>query len=355
MTQSTSVLLDILRIIATLCVFLGHCNFHWIGQGYKIGPNNGQDYVIIFFVLSGLVIAYVVDKKKDATLKTYLFDRFTRLYSVVVPALILTFICDAIGRYFFHSSLYNEVQATNHQGIRYILNLGFLQESWHLSSRPGTNAPFWSLAYEFWFYMLFGALIYIKSFKYKAISIITILLLTGYKIWILFPCWLIGVTTYLIMKKNIINRNLGMFLFFITALLLIALLSNMITIPFPIMFEKGQAPLFYSANFLHDYTLAVILAVSLIGFNAWNPHALTKNTITRKIKPIANCTFSVYLMHFPLLVFAGAVLLHFQIQLSSEFQLASIALIVLLLIYCVSLVTESQLSIIRRKLAKFVH
>ena len=59
-----SLLLDTLRIFAAIAVFLGHSNFPWFFGGGEIGPKNGQDYVIIFFVLSGFVIAWSIDKKK---------------------------------------------------------------------------------------------------------------------------------------------------------------------------------------------------------------------------------------------------------------------------------------------------
>ena len=45
--------------------------------------------MIVFFVLSGYVIAHVL-ATRERTLFEYFASRFSKLYSVVVPALILT-------------------------------------------------------------------------------------------------------------------------------------------------------------------------------------------------------------------------------------------------------------------------
>ena len=62
---------------------------------WRLG-NLGNDAVMVFFVLSGFVIAYVADKK-ERTPRDYFVSRFARLYSVVVPALLLTAIADFLG------------------------------------------------------------------------------------------------------------------------------------------------------------------------------------------------------------------------------------------------------------------
>src|SRR5690625_3943096 len=66
----------------------------------------GGPAVIIFFVLSGLFISRSVLKavyKNKWSWKTYLINRLSRLYIVLIPALILTFIFDRIAVKFFRS------------------------------------------------------------------------------------------------------------------------------------------------------------------------------------------------------------------------------------------------------------
>ena len=58
---------------------------------------------MVFFVLSGYVIASTVERKRELgiTLNSYYLDRFSRIYSVLIPAIILTVLLDAIGAQLF--------------------------------------------------------------------------------------------------------------------------------------------------------------------------------------------------------------------------------------------------------------
>ena len=111
-------------------------------------PQNGQDYVVIFFVLSGFVITWSVDRKKEYHFGQYLFDRLIRLWSVVIPALALGLVLDYFGRS-IHPQTYGSIFSAEHLELKVLLSGLFLHESWFFSIRPGTNGPFWSLSYEF--------------------------------------------------------------------------------------------------------------------------------------------------------------------------------------------------------------
>ena len=84
MSPSLSLYLDLTRFAAALVVVLGHSwlvllpayPLHWPGPAA----------VIVFFVLSGFVIAYVTDGR-DRTLADYALNRLSRLWSVALPAL----------------------------------------------------------------------------------------------------------------------------------------------------------------------------------------------------------------------------------------------------------------------------
>jgi peptidoglycan/LPS O-acetylase OafA/YrhL len=94
MNRLVSVYLDLIRFSASLVVFFAHTNNPKFTNGFfSFFKTYGNDAVIVFFVLSGFVIAYCVDAK-EKTLKEYLLNRFARLYSVVFPALCFTVILD---------------------------------------------------------------------------------------------------------------------------------------------------------------------------------------------------------------------------------------------------------------------
>ncbi|WP_417901010.1 hypothetical protein [Bacillus sp. CSS-39] len=74
--------------------------------------------------------------------KEYLINRLTRLYVVLIPSLVLTFILDRIAVNYFGEKGYTDV-ITNIQG--FLGNLFFLQNIF--VPVYGSNAPLWSLNY----------------------------------------------------------------------------------------------------------------------------------------------------------------------------------------------------------------
>ena len=56
----------------------------------------GHTAVIVFFVLSGYVIAYVSEVKEN-NVKAYWASRLSRLYSLAIPAVLLTPMLDVLG------------------------------------------------------------------------------------------------------------------------------------------------------------------------------------------------------------------------------------------------------------------
>ena len=97
-----SLYLDLLRFTAAVAVFLDHLtptpsqpSIRATGGLARVG-NYGELAVAIFFVLSGYVISYVTSTR-ETTVQSYAVSRISRLYSVVVPALVLTFAFDTLG------------------------------------------------------------------------------------------------------------------------------------------------------------------------------------------------------------------------------------------------------------------
>jgi peptidoglycan/LPS O-acetylase OafA/YrhL len=99
MTRTLSIYLDLVRLLAALLVLLSHASLDRFG-GAWLQPafaRAGTPSVIAFFVLSGFVISWTAETR-ERTFATYLINRLARLWSVVLPALLLTAVVDAIGR-----------------------------------------------------------------------------------------------------------------------------------------------------------------------------------------------------------------------------------------------------------------
>ena len=153
MHPATSIFLDAIRFGAACIVFLSHLTsrdfnhvFPWI--------NLGHEAVVVFFVMSGFVIAYVA-KTRENSCEQYVAARLGRLYSVVVPSILFTAIIDTVGRH-IDSSWYHTIP-NDHLILRLAINFFFMQQVWNFTVIPLSNGPFWSLSFEFWYYVIFGA------------------------------------------------------------------------------------------------------------------------------------------------------------------------------------------------------
>jgi peptidoglycan/LPS O-acetylase OafA/YrhL len=153
--RPTSVYLNAVRFTAALIVFLGHISGHRFTSGLFWQMTAFMDLaVMIFFVLSGFVIAYVTDTG-ESDLHIYAVNRISRIYSVALPALILTFTLDTIGRY-LRPELYNEGWgfSSQHIWLQYLAGFTFTNELWWKQVYVGSDLPYWSLGYEVWYYII---------------------------------------------------------------------------------------------------------------------------------------------------------------------------------------------------------
>jgi len=304
-----STLLNIFRLFAAIAVFLGHTNFYWFFSGHTsgLGPQNGQDYVIIFFVLSGFVISWSIDRKKDYHFKQYLFDRMVRLWSVALPALCLGAILDHFGRS-IHPQTYGSIFSSDHLSFKYLISSLFLHESWFLSVRPGTNAPFWSLSYEFFYYLIFGAIALLPSLKTKLCFGLAICLVAGPKVLILFPCWLVGCISYWGCRNLRPNTLVSLLLLISSFYFLISTLAPRWSSWTPTHFPGlGLPPLFYSAKYLDDFAIASAIGLLLFSLSRWfSLDRKPKGRLSTVVRTCSKCSFSLYAIHFPLMAFLSA-------------------------------------------------
>ena len=152
--------LDLLRVLAALTVLLSHFAYPRFSRGDWLWVrelNLGSDAVVLFFVLSGLVISWTA-AEKDRGFGAYAFARLTRLWSVVLPALVLTLVFDAVGARIDRANYVPPwlVEAPAWEVLA--RGLSFSTEWTGSGFRPGSNGPFWSISYEAAYYLVFGLL-----------------------------------------------------------------------------------------------------------------------------------------------------------------------------------------------------
>lgn len=328
--------LDGLRVMAALVVFATHivkilyADAAWVP---------GHAMVIVFFVLSGYVIAFSTLAKEGLTAKKYVIARLSRLYSVVAPALILTAFLLICGRT-IHPAFYHAIQQ-DHEFARFIATGFFLQSIWWRNFVPPENGPFWSLGYEFWYYAIFGAVVFVRSWKWKTALVLLCCLIVGMNVLLLFPIWLLGAGVYIYKDKFAISRRAASIWFSVAVVLTICSIFLLPEYPAKV----GQAPLYYAGSYLSDWILGLVLGAAIWFYTRAFEMVAVAERFARSVQWSANHTFSLYLYHYPLILFFGAVGIfnpHIWWQALPEIGL------ILASIICISEVTESKRGLWKR-------
>lgn len=313
MNQIVSIYLDLVRFLAATLVFIAHANYDRFTSGWLDDLSGyGNDAVMVFFVLSGYVIAYVTDKRED-NYKAYFLARFSRLWSVVVPALALTVVLDYVGSRVDYSIYAGWWFRSDDPIWRLLTNLFFVNELWFSSVRPFSNGPFWSIGYEFWYYVAWAALAFGKSI-WRWIIFALAALVMGPKILLLLPVWLFGVFAYEKSKTFEPSPFLGWILIVGSILFYGAyqhfeiegyLRSETLRVLGPELVKD----LSFSDRFVSDYLVGILVAAHFVGIIlASNQLGFLLRHIKRPIQFLAGYTFSIYLLHYPLMHFFAAVI-----------------------------------------------
>lgn len=312
MNTSTSIYLDFIRFSSALLVCFYHASFlRFDGAWLKGIGAFGHDAVIIFFVLSGFVIGYVSQEREKSSIVFFL-NRFSRLYSVVIPALILTLVLDYIGQQISPAMYNGRHYEDSDPFFRLISNLFFVNEIWFAHWRAFSNGPFWSLSYEFWYYVIFAAYFYFRGSKRLILTGIAVLI-AGPKIMLLFPTWLLGYWLFTVSNKiklNSIYASICVFLPIVIYSFYRYYDIDAVLLGFTIG-AWGEDfvinKLYLSRYFINDYLVALLLVVHLIGVISVSEYMRFTSVFTRVVRYGAGITFSLYLFHYPLFQFFGSI------------------------------------------------
>lgn len=307
MTKPVSLYLDLVRFSAALAVFTAHLGSYPFSKDviwWRLSAY-GTIAVTIFFVLSGYVIAHVASTR-EGNAANYFIARTARLYSVLLLALVLTFIFDKIGTT-IDPALYSipKVLTKPESWQGYLSTFFFVNEFqiFHFDGiSAGTNGPLWSLSFEATYYLVAGLVLFTSRRVWLPASVI-ILLLAGRTITALLPVWALG---YFIYNRNF-GANLPKIVLAVGALLtifLIALMPNLLRfLPsdnYGIYMPWGRKP--FDRNLTQDYLVAVLFAINIICVqNLFGIKANVPFSVERTIRWASTLTFPLYCMHYPAL------------------------------------------------------
>jgi peptidoglycan/LPS O-acetylase OafA/YrhL len=368
LAPATSAHLDLIRGLAAWAVMWGHLRADFFVDYSQLQIRSplskllyfltgfGNEAVLVFFVLSGFLISSAIFSRHASGIwswRDYAIDRSSRLYVVLIPGLLFGLLWDKLGSSVFASTGVYSQPLTNfglfvvqtRLGIgTFFGNLFFLQTI--LCPTFGSNGPLWSLANEFWYYVLFpvalaAGLAWKQRAAGKAIAL-TILAAAvaafiGWTILLAFVIWLSGTVLVLAYSKWTISSkaSLGLYTLASSALLAATLVAA----------RTESSPLLGN-------NLSVGLSFSLFLFAVLQMgHGPAGVVYARIARFLAGFSYSLYVLHFPLLLFLKAWLAASQRWQPDVAHLArglAIGAGVLAFAWLVSLLTEARTSLARR-------
>lgn len=284
---------DILRIGAATVVLLSHCAPMLFGTPTWFFP--GHDAVMLFFVLSGYVIAYSADGR-DGAPETYAVSRLSRLWSVSIPALLFAAIVAALSKK--HPIV-----------LPALLNVPFMAEWWTGEYYAPSDIPMWSLNYEAWYYLIFA--VWLFSFvRWRACAVAMICVVAGFRVMLLLPIWAAGAALYY--KRPTVPRSVAYFL------LALSVAGYGITYKIGLKYmlqdwlqsvTHGEYyHLMQSTAFLSDFVVGALVVMNFIAVDNLTRGLHVPQPIRQASTYAASFTLAVYLFHVPVTILLSTVL-----------------------------------------------
>jgi peptidoglycan/LPS O-acetylase OafA/YrhL len=266
--------------------------------------------VILFFVLSGYLVGGSVlrlMRTQRWSWRSYLTKRLTRLYVVLIPALVIGGTLDYFGSKIFGSgSVY-----TTPQGIQLITTYQLAErfrpsvlmgDLFFLDTFKvpylGTNVALWSLSNEFWYYMIFPmlcmALVWAEKPMWRVLWLavaVGLMIFTGLNMTVLFPLWIFGALISIV--PRVFTAASAKWLGVLNALLLLAVMLGV--------------RLMHWNSLPADYLIALV-AGTLLYLLAQQTNRAKPGLYKSFASFFSRISYTLYLFHVPLAIFLCAVL-----------------------------------------------
>lgn len=320
-----------------------------VGKAFYFMTGFGHAAVMVFFVMSGFLVGGKVLEcllENNFDWQKYAIDRISRLYSVYVLALLSGGALDWLGyHYFNHFGFYDQtfsgrIAVINHDFHQtlsvsiFAVNLGMCQTI--LGPVFGSNGPLWSLANEFWYYaagpLLFGLFFLRAGWKlfFGAVALALIFWFLPGSILIYGLVWLLGAAVYAMNRRRLLPLWVSLVLF-------------------AVCFSIARMQ-WFKIPYLTDFLIGISFAL-VINSTAGGSWRIPWHRFNRMA---AGFSYSVYLCHFPLLVFILSVLFQkgwigFRAPLTLNSAVVFLLILVMVYGWCflISLITERRTSQIR--------
>jgi len=291
--------IDGLRAIAVLLILFFHAGFDWASGGY-IG-------VDVFFVISGCLITRNIRRElnnKNFSFTQFYIRRIKRLFPALFATLIITLSCAYI---LFSPADLERLGQSLQYAVLSISNFFFWQESGYFNDgseiKPLLHT--WSLGVEEQFYLIWPAIVVGISFFNKRLGFVFFLIIS-----IILSLWLNSVyletstsTVFFHLPFRIFEFAIGaMCVFFPNNRKYNKWVSNLLTLAGLLLI--GYSGVIFDQNTIFPGFMALIpcLGTALIILSGQSN--ISQNFLSHQsMLKIGLISYSVYLIHWPLMVF----------------------------------------------------
>jgi peptidoglycan/LPS O-acetylase OafA/YrhL len=304
LSENSSLLLDVVRAAASQAVVIGH-GISYFSIWPKLQPPHFPYIqnlaVLVFFVLSGFLITYATLRKPAGyTFREFFIDRFARIYSAYVVALVLVFVIDRIAialdptSYGYRSAFDVRTFFANVFMLQDYPRAELHQLAGEIITSFGSARPFWTLAIEWWIYMCFGWVVLrqrdanriIFIVVLAAFAIVPVTNILGGRGNGLGLVWIFGAATYVLASNDKLSRARGDTL----ALASLAFLGLAV-----MLLRNTKEP--YDPKLGALIAAALLFGVLALDRFRWKAPSWLAGTI----RFVANYSFTLYLLHYTLL------------------------------------------------------
>jgi len=390
-SQESSVFLNLIRFIACELVVVDHFLTRYqpvlTEPLFRFGSTIGGTAVLLFFALSGLLISYSLHNKLDNSeyrFRNFFVDRFSRIYSGLLPALLLGTII-AVTIYFTNNGYFMDLcsMQSTPSLLTFGMTLGML-ESFPVSffnsilsvfglSFPlpavtpyGFNGILWALVILWWLYMMFGWIV-IGSFglvkKQKrsnwyrigffVVAALLSLLLTGLyqQNGSLVIVWFLGVLMMLGISSKTVNNKLSS-----------KLIARVLGVLFVVSLASAVYWIYVTFARTHQYydiSLGILLSafvfLGVLFFNAGSFKRASKLILNKHviswITTGAGFSYTLFVTHYPITIFLNGL----NLSLNRYLMFIPILLITNLTAFSIAYFTEKKYKQLARTIKKWLH
>lgn len=315
--NDASTTLDFLRALAAQMVCVGHALNIGTGITITVLPNVG---VLIFFILSGFVIAHTLStKSRQLTYGIIDFgiERFARIYTAFLPAILLIATADYSMSYLGHPLPGDPIDWPTLLG-NLTMRQGFPGE-WGVVTF-GSAGHLTSVAVEFHIYFFVGAIFFLVMGRNSVLCVVLAVLFStmplGYLTNIpgsdraLFAMWLAGFGAYYIVRSAQLDRWQ-------------TVLAGILFIAMTWYWAKHRTPNDYD---IQNYPALALAFLALMVFT--QGVSMMPKAAVGLIRFAADYSFSLFLVHLTIVKIVLLVPLPTPLRIGLAILIANIAAIV---------------------------